>query len=208
MNSVLKKYLAQGEGECLDYKQAITSKNKIAKTMCSFANHKGGVVLIGVRDNRTIAGINAEEERYMIELIAHFYCKPPVEYTTDEFLVGEKTVLACNIAESQVKPHYAKGEDEKWWAYIRVKDKSLLASKIVLDLLKKGTSNTATQIEYSFNEQAILSYLSENERITMNQFQKLVNISRRRASKILVNLISAGVIRNHTTEKTEYFTLA
>ena len=101
-----------------------------------------------------------------------------------------------------------KGEDEKWWVYIRNKDKSLLASKIVVDVLKRQSSNLGTMISYGKNEEALLKYLEENERINLQEFRKMVNISKWRAAKILVNLISAGVIRNHTHEKTEFYTLA
>ncbi|MDG1720248.1 MAG: ATP-binding protein [Bacteroidia bacterium] len=71
----IKKYLIDGEGETLDYKQEISSASKIAKTMVSFANHKGGVLLVGVRDNRSIAGIRSEDEKYMLDLASSFYCK-------------------------------------------------------------------------------------------------------------------------------------
>jgi predicted transcriptional regulator len=63
-------------------------------------------------------------------------------------------------------------------------------------------------IQYGKNEEMLLKYLEENERITLMEFKKMVNISRWRASKILVNLISAGVVRNHTHEKKEFYTLA
>jgi predicted transcriptional regulator len=63
-------------------------------------------------------------------------------------------------------------------------------------------------IQYGKNEEMLLKYLEENERVTLMEFKKMVNISRWRASKILVNLISAGVIRNHTHEKMEFYTLA
>jgi predicted transcriptional regulator len=36
----------------------------------------------------------------------------------------------------------------------------------------------------------------------------MLNISRWRAQKMLINLVSAGIIRNHTTEKEEFFTLS
>ena len=87
------------------------------------------------------------------------------------------------------------------------KDKSLLASKIVVDVLKRQSSNKGTLIKYGKNEEALLKYLEDNDRITLQQFRKMVNISKWRASKILVNLISAGVILNHTHEKTEFYTL-
>jgi predicted HTH transcriptional regulator len=82
-----------------------------------------------------------------------------------------------------------------------------LASKIVVDVLKRQASNKGTLIKYGKNEEALLRYLEDNERITLQQFRKMVNISKWRASKIIVNLITAGVIINHTYEKPEFYTL-
>lgn len=208
MNDRIKRYLIDGEGDMLDYKQEISSANKIAKTMVSFANHKGGTLLVGVRDNRSIAGIRTEDEKYMLDLAASFYCKPEITLEILEHDIGGKVVLECIVPEGDNKPYSAKGEDGKWWVYIRNKDKSLLASKIVVDVLRRQASNKGTLIKYGKNEEMLLKYLAENERITLNEFKKKINISRWRASKILVNLISAGVVRNHTHEKTEFYTLA
>lgn len=203
----IKKYLIDGEGETLDYKQEISSASKIAKTMVSFANHKGGVLLVGVRDNRSIAGIRSEDEKYMLDLAASFYCKPEIELELEEHNIGGKVILECTVPEGELKPYSAKGEDGKWWVHIRNKDKSLLASKIVVDVLKRQSSNKGTLIKYGKNEETLLKYLEDNDRITLQQFRKMVNISKWRASKILVNLISAGVILNHTHEKMEFYTL-
>ena len=203
----IKKYLIDGEGESLDYKQEISSASKIAKTMVSFANLKGGVLLVGVRDNRSIAGIRSEDEKYMLELAASFYCKPEINLELEEHNIGGKIILECTVPEGEFKPYSAKGEDGKWWVHIRNKDKSLLASKIVVDVLKRQVSNKGTLIKYGKNEEALLRYLEDNERITLQQFRKMVNISKWRASKIIVNLITAGVIINHTYEKPEFYTL-
>jgi len=203
----IKKYLIDGEGESLDYKQEISSASKIAKTMVSFANLKGGVLLVGVRDNRSIAGIRSEDEKYMLELAASFYCKPEINLELEEHNIGGKIILECTVPEGEFKPYSAKGEDGKWWVHIRNKDKSLLASKIVVDVLKRQASNKGTLIKYGKNEEALLRYLEDNERITLQQFRKMVNISKWRASKIIVNLIIAGVIINHTYEKPEFYTL-
>jgi predicted HTH transcriptional regulator len=208
VNNRIKRYLIEGEGDMLDYKQEISSANKIAKTMVSFANHKGGTLLVGVRDNRSIAGIQTEDEKYMLDLAASFHCKPEITLEIIEHEIGDKVILECIVPDGDDKPYSAKGDDGKWWVYVRNKDKSLLASKIVVDVLRRQASDSGTMITYGKNEEMLLKYLEEHERITLNEFKKKVNISRWRASKILVNLISAGVIRNHTHEKTEFYTLA
>ena len=51
----IARLIEGGENSTLDFKQTVSNVHKIAKTMCSFANTKGGVLLIGVRDNGSIA---------------------------------------------------------------------------------------------------------------------------------------------------------
>ncbi|AMR33035.1 AAA family ATPase [Mucilaginibacter sp. PAMC 26640] len=203
----LKRQIFEGEGVSLDFKKTITSCEKIAKTMVSFANNVGGRLLIGVLDDGTIKGVKAEdEERYMITKAAHFYSRPALEPVFEEVYWDAKLVLVVDIPESTDKPHYALAEDGKWWAYIRVKDKSVLASKIVLEVLKQSSNNEGVLIEYTSKEKALLEHLDKSERINIKQFCELLNIGRRRAQRILVNLVLTGVIRVHTTEKEEYYT--
>ncbi|WP_431200564.1 AlbA family DNA-binding domain-containing protein [Mucilaginibacter sp. P25] len=70
----VKKLIFEGEGVTVDFKKTITSCEKIARTMVSFANNKGGKLLIGVTDDGTIKGVKSDdEERYMITKAAHFF---------------------------------------------------------------------------------------------------------------------------------------
>ena len=206
MNNI-KKQIFEGEGVSLDFKKTISSCEKIARTMVSFANNKGGRLLIGVADDGTIKGVKSEdEERYMITRAAHLFSRPALEPVFEEVYVDDKLVLTVDIPESTTKPHYALAEDGKWWVYVRVKDKSVLASKIVVDVLKRSSADTGVMLAYSSNEKALLEYLQTSERITVLEFCKLLNLPRRRAQAILVDLILSGVIRIHTTEKEEYYT--
>ena len=205
----LKKQIFEGEGVTLDFKKTITSCEKIARTMVSFANNKGGRLLIGVADDGTIKGVKSEdEERYMITKAATIYARPALEPKFEEIYVDDKLVLIVDTPESDLKPHYALAEDGKWWVYVRVKDKSVLASKIVVDVLKRSSGETGVLIEYSANEKSLLEYLEKTSRITVNEYCNLIKVGRRAAQRILVNLILSGVIRVHTTEKEEYYTAA
>ncbi len=205
----IKKLIFDGEGVILDFKKTITSCEKIARTMVSFANNKGGRLLIGVADDGSIKGVKSEdEERYMITRAAQMFAKPALEPVFEEVYVDDKLVLVVEIPESDTKPHYALAEDGKWWVYVRVKDKSVLASKIVVDVLKHSADKNGILIEYSTKEKALLEYLTERERINVPEYCKLLNLSRRNAQRILVNMVLSGVIRVHTTEKEEYYTAA
>jgi len=203
----VKRLIFEGEGVSLDFKKKITSCEKIARTMVAFANNKGGRLLIGVADDGTITGVKSEdEERYMITKAAHLFARPQLEPVFEEVYVDDKVVLVVDITESEIKPHFALSEDGKWWVYVRVKDKSVLASKIVVDVLKRSTRGEGVLIEYSSNEKALLEYLEKAARITIKECCDLLKIGRRRAQKLLVDLVLSGIIRINTTEKEEFYT--
>ncbi|MGN7990284.1 AlbA family DNA-binding domain-containing protein [Pedobacter sp. 22226] len=203
----IKNLILQGEGVMLDFKKTITSTEKIAKSLVAFANNKGGKLLIGVADDGSIKGVKSEEEeKYMILTAAHQFCKPAIEPQFEEIYVDDKLVLVVNIPESDIKPHYALDDQKKWWAYIRIDDKSVLASRIIVEVLKQEYKNNGVLISYSDNEKKLLEYLEQNEKITLKEFSKLLRSSYRKAQKVLVNLILTNVIKSHTTEKEEYFT--
>jgi predicted HTH transcriptional regulator len=120
------------------------------------------------------------------------------------------------VEESRDKPHYftgnsngsTQGEDETK-VFIRVNDKTIMASKEVVKILRDGRPDAPPMhFEIGENEKRLFRYLDEHERITAREFSNLVNISEQRASRILVSLVRAGVVRIHTLEKSDFFTLA
>jgi predicted HTH transcriptional regulator len=203
----IRKLILQGEGTTLDFKKTITNNEKIAKSLVAFANNKGGQLLIGVADDGSIKGVKSEdEERYMITKSAHQFCKPAIEPEFEEIYIDDKLVLVVKIAESDTKPHYALDENKKWWVYYRVNDKSILASKIIVDVIKKSSKVNGQLITYTEQEKKLFEHLSLEGRITLKQFSKLTRSSYRQAQKILVSLILSGVIKPHTSDKEEFFT--
>lgn len=203
----VRKLIFEGESVTLDFKKTITSCEKIARTMVSFANNKGGKLLIGVADDGTIKGVKSEdEERYMITRAAHLFSRPALDPVFEEVYVDDKVVVMVDIPASDLKPHYALAEDGKWWAYVRVKDKSVLASKIVLEVLKRSSNDQGVLIEYSDNERTLLGHLEKAGRVTMKECAELLKVGRRRAQNLLVDLILSGIVKINTTEKEEYYT--
>ncbi|MEJ2902612.1 AlbA family DNA-binding domain-containing protein [Pedobacter panaciterrae] len=203
----IRKLILQGEGTTLDFKKTITNNEKIAKSLVAFANNKGGQLLIGVADDGSIKGVKSEdEERYMITKSAHQFCKPAIEPEFEEIYIDDKLVLVVKIAESDTKPHYALDENKKWWVYYRVNDKSILASKIIVDVIKKSSKVNGQLITYTEQEKKLFEHLNLEGRITLKQFSKLTRSSYRQAQKILVSLILSGVIKPHTSDKEEFFT--
>src|SRR5512143_2731566 len=119
MDNYLKKLIAEGENQHLDFKYCISDSRKIARTLSAFANSDGGRLLIGVRDNGSIAGIRSDEEIYMVDTAAHLFCRPEISYTTIQHAIGGKTILEVNVIKGNKRPYQVKDENGKWHSYFR-----------------------------------------------------------------------------------------
>ena len=124
--------LKEEEGLKIEYKQQISSQEKIAKTLSAMSNTAGGLILIGISDQRKIMGIDPEEERFMIEGANQVFCYPKADLelqviTLDPESVyeDEKYVLLVIIQPSKVGTIYVKQRDGSQKAYRRVGDKNL-----------------------------------------------------------------------------------
>lgn len=208
----LNEIIENGENERTEFKRHFTECDKIAREMIAFANTKGGVILFGVDDNRRVVGVESEKsEIEYINLAAKFYCTPEINCDVEVFHIYRKDVIAVIIPESDNKPHFLlengrQERDKK--AYIRVKDKSVMASKETVKVLQKLRPDSPPQIFHlGDKEKALLKYLSTSERITLRELKDMFNISNRRASRMLVNLVRADIIRLHNNEKEDYYTL-
>ncbi|PVY38750.1 RNA-binding domain-containing protein [Pontibacter virosus] len=203
----LQRLIWQGENDQVDFKQRVTQPDKIARTLVSFANTRGGTILIGVKDDGKVVGIDPEEEKHTLELAASFYCDPPLLLTYEEVELDGHTILKVTVPESNVKPHFAKVKEDDWRGYVRVKDTSVQTSKMVEKSLQ--TEEPAFErIPLDRHERAVLDYLALNRRVTLRQYMKIANLSERRAYRMLVKLVIHGYVRLHDKEKEEYYTLS
>ncbi len=133
--------------------------------MVAFANTNGGKLLVGVKDNGKIAGIRTDEEFYMVEAAAKIYSNPPINFSTQQWQIEGKTVLEIQIEPSTTKPHFAKNDDGKWLAYIRVHDENIGAQNPAKCLEKKQQPN-----RYSF-------YLFRIGKILIDYLQKIQQLA-------------------------------
>ena len=168
-------------------------------------------LLFGVDDDRKIIGVESEKgELELINTAAKFYCEPEIEYTTEIVCIKNVDVVVVSIKESNKKPHRIvsdeKANEKK--VYIRYNDRSILASKETVNILKNSNNSKPLKITLGKIEKTLFEFLEENDRITVKGFKKLANISERRASRTLVNLVRAEVIRHHYYDDIEFFTLA
>ncbi|GAB3195707.1 putative HTH transcriptional regulator [Pontibacter aydingkolensis] len=207
----LRRMILRGENDTVDFKQRVTQPEKIARTLVSFANTRGGTILIGVKDNGYICGIDPEEELHTLRLASEHYCDPPVALEYEEIDSDHRTVLKVTVHESVLKPHFAKVKEDDWRGYVRVRDTSVQTSKMVNKALQNEQPEPSPAFEklpLEKHETSVLEYLQLNPRITLKQYMKLANISQRRAYRTLVKLVIHGYLRLHDKEKEDYYTLS
>jgi predicted HTH transcriptional regulator len=207
LDTYIKNLIDQGENQHLDFKFEISDAKKIARTFSAFANSGGGKLLVGVKDNGVIAGIRTEEEIFMLESAADLFCQPKVEYFVKTWQINGKIILEVDIPESKLKPHLAPWKYNLWRAFIRVDDQNFLASSIQVAVWKKLLSGKETIIKYNVIEYSLFEYLKHNNVITLNEFCRLAKIKTPVAKKVLVNLVTIGVLSVKTYEKYSTFAL-
>jgi len=201
------KNLAQtGEGTYLEFKRTIPSAYKIAREIAAFANTKGGTLLIGVDDDKSLVGVlGYQEEEFLLAKAANELCYPNVNIKIEIVHFGDRDLLVIRVPEAHNKPIYVRGENEDI-VFMREKDQNKVASKELIEIIKKRNSDEGVTFEYGPDEQKLFRYLNEYGEITVKQFADLVDIPRARASSTLVNLVTADVLNLFRKDNIDYFT--
>jgi predicted HTH transcriptional regulator len=207
VSTYLYKLIQEGEHQQQDFKYCINDSKKIAKSLVAFANTDGGRLLVGIKDNGRIAGIRTDEEYYMVEAAAKIYSNPPINFSTQQWQVEGKTVLEIQIEPSKTKPHYAKDDNGKWLAYLRVDDENYLAHKIQINVWKNSSNQEGVHFTYSEHEKFLIDYLQNNPSITISKFIRLAHVSRNKAEEVLTNFIVMDVIKMITEKDGTFFKL-
>lgn len=197
----IEELISQGEHQQLDFKFEVSDSKKIARTLSAFANTDGGRLLIGVKDNGVIAGVRSEEEYYMIEAASTMYTQPVVPFEAKRWDLHGKTVLEIYIAPSSDKPHAAPDKEDKYKAYIRVKDENILANEVLILSWKKEHKQEGTLLKISKPVERLFSWLDSHPSINLNQFCRIAHINYYTARNILSDLIAIGALQYTVEDK-------
>jgi predicted HTH transcriptional regulator len=201
MDNYLKKLIAEGENQQLDFKYCVSDSRKIARTLSAFANSDGGRILIGVRDNGSIAGIKSDEEIYMVDTAAQLFCRPEITFTIKQHVTEGKTIVEVVVIKGNKRPYQAKDENGKWLSYFRHHDQNLIANRVLLQVWRKEGKRSGVLVKFGKVENSLLDYLGKNGSITLSRFRKIARISSYKAEAILANLIIFKVLIMNASEK-------
>lgn len=107
-NIIITNLLKLSESERLEFKATI-DKSNIAKVITSFINTKGGDLVIGINDDKTISDIHISElDRKNIETFLINEIKPTAPVFTRIETYKKRNVMLISVWEGANKPYYFK----------------------------------------------------------------------------------------------------
>lgn len=201
----IRNLIAQGEGEELDFKFAINDSRKIARSIAAFANTKGGTLLIGVRDNGSIAGVRSDEELHMVDTAVLLYCSEPVALYKKIYRLEGKDVLEVKIEYQERKRLVAvKEEDGRERVYIRIGDENQIVNSVWLKVWAKKNKPFNQQIDFTEKELFFIRQFQNDGRHTLHHLTKLTHLHKNVIEELLVKFILFDLLEM-TFEKTGIF---
>jgi predicted HTH transcriptional regulator len=205
----LRSLVRKGENDHLEFKKKVDYPEKVIKEITAFANTQGGELLIGVDDNREISGLKyPDEHRFALENAIESFCKPVISFQVEQIPVSEnRFVLRYTIDKSERRPHsvrLAPGKDEY---FIRVGDKSVKASREVVEIMERQKKGKDIQFYFGDSEKILMNYLEENNFITIDQYALVARLKPYQAARKLILLVLANVLMVVPGEKHDVFGL-
>ncbi len=208
MSKHIANLISQGEHQQLDFKHSISDSRKIARSLVAFANTDGGTLLIGVKDNGNVSGVNSDEEYYMLEGAASMYCKPEVKFKVTRWEINKKVVLEVYVKPDSKTLYKAQEKNGKWKAFFRVKDENIEATPLQEKVWKAIRYRKTIRVKLTHKDQILIDHLQENKQITINEYSKVGFLSYNEAEEALVNLAVLGIVRLKVISDKEYFVLS
>jgi predicted HTH transcriptional regulator len=207
----LKRLVREGEGSQLEFKLKTTHPDKIMREVVAFANSSGGRLLLGVTDEGELSGLKfPEEDVFVMEKAFARYVSPTIHYIREEVpLENGRPVLVYTIKKSEDALVYFNltGNEEDRKVYVRNEDRSIQASKEVREILKQQLKEKNYRFQYGEKEGMLMKYLDQNPTITLSEYARIANISIKQASKTLILLVLARVLRVFANENEDKYGL-
>lgn len=100
------KLIEQGEGVSVEFKTAKhILPNNLFESICAFLNHNGGHILLGVKDDGTIEGIDADKVTELCKELSNLSnnpnkIDPPFLLQPQEFIITGKNVIYIFVPSS------------------------------------------------------------------------------------------------------------
>lgn len=132
------------ESALLELKLEVPKNDQVIKTIIGFCNQKGGKLVLGVADDRTIVGLSETVIEHLLESLDHAIyeaCHPTIIPVLSQQRFGDKSVVVISVSAGMSKPYYRKSEGLNRGTYIRIGRSTVKATPEIIDELKWHSHN-------------------------------------------------------------------
>jgi len=199
----IRKLALEGEGLHLEFKRKATHPEKIVRELIAFANTAGGTLLIGV-DDGSIPGVKyPEEEIHVVTEALTKYCRPLLVYQESVLPISDnRFVVRYDISPSN-KLHFLVMNQRE--TFVRVQDMSIKASAEMQEIIKRSKRNRDIRFVFGDAEKKLMMHFEQNPQITLTQYMNFSGLNRFRASRKLILLVLANVLKVTASEKGDLY---
>lgn len=199
----LLELIDDGEGRGLEFKRGLPRDERLARTLCAFANTRGGLLLVGVNDDGSLAGAPRPRETMAeIRRVGQEFLDPPIDIHTVIARCEDRSIVVARITVSPARPHRVLHSTEDDEIVVRVGSSNRVARGATLSALR--TSGTGGRSRTSLEKQ-ILGWVAERLRLcptpggdaTPAGFGLASNIGAQRARRAFVRLERDGLLVAH-----------
>lgn len=199
----LLELIDDGEGRGLEFKRGLPRDERLARTLCAFANTRGGLLLVGVNDDGSLEGAPRPRQTMAdIRRVGRDFLDPPIELTTQTTRCEERTIVVAQIPVSPSRPHKVLHETAEDEIVVRVGSSNRVARGATLSALRAGRSGSRSR---SPLEKQILAWVAERTRVcptpggdaTPAGFAASCNLGAQRARRAFVQLERDGLLVGH-----------
>lgn len=114
--------IQQGEGKTLEFKQQLPKGDQLVKTLIAFANTSGGKLIIGVKDQRQVVGVQGDEFDLMDQIASMLYshCEPTLLPNIYLESLQDKTLVVVQVHRGSQLPYHLKSQGREHGVYVRL----------------------------------------------------------------------------------------
>lgn len=198
----LRAILDEGEGRMLEFKRGLPRDDKTARSLCAFANTRGGMLAIGVTDRGEIWGVPQPREiMARLRHIAEERVEPPVRMALQSVSIEGHHVVCCRVPVSRERPHAVVREDGHREIVVRAGSSNRVAQGATLAALR-----SASGAKHGLDdlERAVLGFVASRTQhgaasgaATVQAFADAHNVGRQRARRAFIALERAGMLVGH-----------
>jgi len=132
------------ESAFLELKKEVPKNDQIIKTIIGFCNQKGGKLVLGVSDDRTVVGLPEQLVEHLLESLDNAIyeaCYPTIIPLVSQQRFGDKAVIIVSVSSGMNKPYYKKAEGVAKGTYIRIGRSTVKATQEMIEELKWQSHN-------------------------------------------------------------------